>query len=243
MNYLCWDIDGTLLRSAWAGYDALRDAIRDRYAIADYHFKHSLAGNTDSSIIREIVEEMKGLATKEEISGLMSAYEDYMKKYVPSHQGHLMPNVLETLTYLEQEAPEWRSCLLTGNTVTGSRLKVETYHIARFFDLARSATGDLAEDRADLARILYDRLLKDQLITSVRQMIFVGDTPNDVRCAAAIDARCIIVLSGSEFKQEDFAALPPWQFLPKLPDNPEEFLKLISRADNRPTRNCRRHLV
>ena len=231
MNYLCWDIDGTLLRSAWAGYDALRDAVKDCYGVASYQFKHSLAGHTDSSIIKEIVEEISGKCEAPEFSRLMSCYEAYMTKYVPTHKGNLMPNVLQTLTYLEADAPHWRSCLLTGNTVIGSKLKIQNYKIGRFFDLEHSATGDLAEDRSDLARILYAKLRKDGLVNSVRQLIFVGDTPNDVRCAAAIGARCIIVLAGSEFEREAFKTYQPWRFLEKLPDRSDDFLQLINQPE------------
>ena len=54
MLYLAWDIDGTLLLTNRAGYDALQEATCDYFFRKEpYEFKHTLAGCTDSSIIKE----------------------------------------------------------------------------------------------------------------------------------------------------------------------------------------------
>ena len=54
MLYLAWDIDGTLLLTNRAGYDALQEAICDYFFRKEpYEFKHTLAGCTDSSIIKD----------------------------------------------------------------------------------------------------------------------------------------------------------------------------------------------
>ena len=70
----------------------------------------------------------------------------------------------------------------------------------------------------------------DGLVKDTSQIIVIGDTPSDARCAAAIGARCIIVLTGSEFKPEDVADCTPWKIWKTLPDDPAEFVKEISEA-------------
>ena len=100
--------------------------------------------------------------------------------------------------------------------------------IAQHFDFRHSAYGDLAEDRDELAKILYTRLLSDGLVKTPEEIIVIGDTPNDAKCAAAIGARCIILLTGSEYKEEDFAAYPPWKLWRQLPDDPAAFAKEIA---------------
>lgn len=45
------------------------------------------------------------------------------------------------------------------------------------------------------------------------ELIFIGDTPNDVRCANAIGAPCLIILEGSGYKPEDFAEVKPWKII------------------------------
>ncbi|MBQ8919024.1 MAG: HAD hydrolase-like protein [Acidaminococcaceae bacterium] len=229
MIYLAWDIDGTLLLTNRAGYDALQEAISDYFFRKEpYEFKHTLAGCTDSSIIKEIVTDLKGRCTSGWAAALMLKYEMYLKRHLKLHKGHLMPNVENTLQYLSEHAPQVTNLLLTGNTTNGARDKVTEYGIARYFDFRHSAYGDLAEDRDELAKILYTRLLVDGLVKTPDEIIVIGDTPNDAKCAAAIGARCIIILTGSEYRQDDFAAFPPWKIWSRLPDDPEEFLKEIA---------------
>ena len=59
------------------------------------------------------------------------------------------------------------------------------------------------------------------------QLIFIGDTPNDVKCAQAIGARCLIVLDGSSYKREDFGEYQPWKIIDYLPDDPRQLEKLF----------------
>jgi phosphoglycolate phosphatase-like HAD superfamily hydrolase len=74
---------------------------------------------------------------------------------------------------------------------------------------------------------LADGLVKAGETDSI---LIIGDTPSDTKCAAAIGARCVIVLAGSEFKKEDFNDCPPWKMWDKLPDDPADFVKEISEA-------------
>ncbi len=231
MLYLAWDIDGTLLLTNRAGYDALVEAVSDYFFMKEpYQFRHSLAGWTDSAIIKEIVTDVKGRCTSGWAAGLILKYEMYLKRNLQMHKGWLMPNVEKTLQYLQDNAPDITNLLLTGNTSMGARYKVTEYGIAPYFDFRHSAYGDLAEERDELARILYTRLLTDGLIKQdeTDTIIVIGDTPNDAKCAAAIGARCIIVLAGSEYRPEDFAACPPWKLWKQLPDDPADFVRELA---------------
>ena len=228
MLYLAWDIDGTLLLTNRAGYDALQEAVQEYFHLKEpYQFKHSLAGCTDSSIIKEIVTEIKGRCTSGWAAGLMLTYEMKMKQTLKTHQGSLMPNVANTLTYIKENVPGITNVLMTGNTTGGARDKVTHYGIVSHFDFRHSSYGDLAEERSEVARILYYRLQIDGLVQSPNQLIVIGDTPNDVKCAAAIGARCIVILAGSEFTIEDFTEVNPWKILSRLPDDPAEFISCI----------------
>jgi len=231
MIYLCWDIDGTLLLTNKAGYAALARAAQDYLRLREpYRFTHTLAGCTDSSIIKEIVTSARGKCDSGTAAGLMLTYETYLKEELKKHKGRLMPNVEKTLLYVRDECPDMACCLMTGNTTEGGRLKVAEYGIAEYFDLRLSGYGDLAEKRDDIARILYTRLLTAGKIKSTDQTVFIGDTPLDVMCAEAIGSKCIIVLAGSEYKREDFRDNAPFAFLDELPDDPADFTKLARQA-------------
>ena len=175
MLYLAWDIDGTLLLTNRAGYDALQEAICDYFFRKEpYEFKHTLAGCTDSSIIKEIVTDIKGRCTSGWAASLMLKYEMYLKRNLKAHKGYLMPNVEKTLRYLSENAPEITNLLLTGNTANGARDKVAEYGIARYFDFRHSSYGDLAEERDEVAKILYTRLLADGLVKAGERPLAPG---------------------------------------------------------------------
>jgi phosphoglycolate phosphatase len=233
MKYLCWDVDGTLLLTNRAGYDALIEAIRVRFRKPDYKFTHSLAGTTDSSIVKEVVTDIKGRCTSADAASFLITYHMLLSQYLPTHKGWLMPNVKETLAYVKEKAPEWENCLLTGNTFDAAKTKVKFYQIAQYFDFNHSVYGDLSESRNDLAKILYTRLLADQLVTKPDDLLIIGDTVHDAACAAAINAPCLIVLAGSSSKAEDFKDIKPWKIIDKLPDDPAEFIKLANSATSR----------
>ena len=126
-----------------------------------YQFKHSLAGCTDSAIIKEIVTEIKGRCTSGWAAGLMLTYEMKMKRTLKTHKGYLMPNVAKTLEYIKENVPDITNLLMTGNTTGGARDKVTHYGIVSHFDFRHSSYGDLAEERDEVARILYYRLQVD----------------------------------------------------------------------------------
>ena len=82
MLYLAWDIDGTLLLTNRAGYDALQEATQEYFHLKEpYQFKHSLAGCTDSAIIKEIVTEIKGRCTSGWAAGLMPVSYTHLDVY------------------------------------------------------------------------------------------------------------------------------------------------------------------
>jgi len=228
------DIDGTLLLTNRAGYDALYETMARRFGAKGkaYRYSHSLAGCTDAGIIKECISDIKGSCSSADAAGFMITYQQLLHEYIPTHNGRLMANVKETLEYLRSHRPDVRCCLLTGNTALGARYKVEHYGLFGFFDYAHSVYGDLSEQRSELAKIMYTRLLADSCVQSPQDVILIGDTVNDVACAEAIGARCIAVLDGSESSREDFLHAPvrAWKILERLPDNPAEFAGLIDEA-------------
>ena len=229
MKYLCWDVDGTLLLTGNAGLDALNLTIRERFH-KDYHFPHSLSGTSDSAIVKEVVTALKGRCTSADAAGFLITYSRLLRQQLPTHHGRLMPYVKETLAYLHDQVPEWQSCLLTGNTRDAALAKIQYYGLAPCFDFNRSVYGDLSEEREELARILFSRLLGDRCVTSPGDLLVIGDTAHDARCAAAIGAPCLIVLAGSNYTRSDFAGHEPWKIIDALPADPADFVRLINSA-------------
>lgn len=229
MKYIYWDIDGTLLLSGMAGADALLDAIEKRFGVKDFQFSHPLAGSTDSQIVKQVCLDIKGSCRTYDAANLLIDYHRLLPEYLKTHHGRLMPNVKETLAYFAQRA-DFKTCLLTGNTATGAYLKLQRYGLDGYFDSQYATCGELSEDRSELARIALRRLRLLHPEATADDMIFIGDTPNDIRCAKAIGARCVAVLAGSTYSRGELAQHSPWRLLDKLPNDPAELAQLFTEA-------------
>ena len=143
------------------------------------------------------------------------------------HKGRILKNVEKTLAYFAQADSKYLNCLLTGNTRTGAQLKLEHYDLKKYFSFDHSVFGEISENREMLAQVARHRLYMQDENASARDLIFIGDTPNDVKCANAIGAPCLIVLEGSGYKREDFDEVKPWKIIDALPDEPQELEALF----------------
>ena len=224
MKNLFWDIDGTLLLSARAGIDALKEAIRIRYNCSDFTFSHELAGCTDSHIIKTAITDIKGSCKASDAAGLLILYYRLLPEFLQSHQGRLLPNVKNVLTYLKQNETGYTSALLTGNVGHAAHMKLKHYGIENYFDYSLSAFGELSEDRTILAQAAFQKIYVKNPAIKPEEVTIIGDTPNDIKCANAIGVRSLIVLAGSSYSTEELAKHKPWKIIKKLPDNSQEFL-------------------
>lgn len=227
---LMWDVDGTLLLTGGAGMQAMLQVIKDYYFLDAFAFQSSLAGRTDSEILKSAVTFIRGRCHLSEVASLIIRYQMELPKWLPKYQGRIMKNVEKTLQYFQKEDSRYENCLLTGNIRMGAKQKLAHYKLDHYFNFDHSVFGELAEDRRDLARIALQRLQIAEQGATAADLIFIGDTINDVLCARAIGARCLIVLDGSSKKREDFAGVAPWKILDALSDNPADLERLLDEA-------------
>ncbi len=229
-KHLMWDVDGTLLLTGGAGMQAMLQVIKDYYFLDAFAFQSSLAGRTDSEILKSAVTFIRGRCHLSEVASLIIRYQMELPKWLPKYQGRIMKNVEKTLQYFQKEDSRYENCLLTGNIRMGAKQKLAHYKLDHYFNFDHSVFGELAEDRRDLARIALQRLQIAEQGATAADLIFIGDTINDVLCAQAIGARCLIVLDGSSKKREDFVEVAPWKILDALPDNPADLERLLDEA-------------
>lgn len=227
MKHLMWDIDGTLLLTNLAGYDALCRAVENYYFLDVFDIGQNLAGRTDSDIIKNIIIKIRGRFIPAEAASILIRYDIELGKQLPTHSGRIMKNVEKTLEHFQKPGSKYENCLCTGNIKNGAKQKLAHYKLDKYFNFNHSVFGELAEERTMLAKYALHRLYLEDRSTLPTDFIFIGDTPNDVRCADAIGARCVIVLDGSASKREDFTEVKPWKILDALPDNPEEFERML----------------
>lgn len=230
MKYLMWDIDGTLLLTGGAGKNALIKVIKDYYFLDAFDFTESLAGRTDSDIVKKVVQRLRGSYNVAEVAGILIRYHMELPRQLPLYKGKVLKNVEKTLQYFHKDGSKYQNCLLTGNTRTGAQLKLEHYGIDKYFHFDHSAFGELSENRQELAKILWQRMYLANPQLTADDLIFIGDTPNDIACAKAIGARCLAILEGSFHTREELENAGPWRVIDALPDDPAELEKLFEEA-------------
>ena len=222
MIVLFWDIDGTLLTTARAGVFAWEDSVRE---LTGRKFDLSTirtAGMTDYQIAARTLEALGMEQSAENVLRLLRRYEELLPSSLPRREGRVLDNVREILGHLEGERPDVRSYLLTGNTRTGAQVKLTYFNLVRFF-----RDGAFAEDTGARSSIASRALeLARQAGPVGEETIFViGDTPHDIECAKAIDAKTIAVATGG-YSVDELRPLKPWRLFETLPP-PDEFMNLI----------------
>lgn len=221
MTVLFWDIDGTLLTTGRAGVFAWEDAVRE---LTGHEFELAsirIAGMTDFQIAERMFQTLGVETDQALLHRFVARYGELLPSSLPRKQGTVMPNVREILERLQHRS-DIRSYLLTGNTRAGAHAKLTHYNLLQYFP-----DGAFAEDTGDRRSIARRALSLARSNGDIdeRRMFVIGDTPHDVECARAIDARTIAVATGG-YTFDELEPYHPWCVLRALP-TVDEFVKLI----------------
>jgi phosphoglycolate phosphatase-like HAD superfamily hydrolase len=217
---LFWDIDGTLLTTARAGVFSLEDALEHVTGIRADLQDMATAGMTDYSIAETALRAVGHPADEATVRAFLDVHGGQLPDYLDRRPGTVLPGVREVLEDLAGDA-HVRSFLLTGNTEAGARAKLAHYGLLRHFERGGAFCAGPG-DRAEIAR--RARPLAD----GAEAVYVIGDTPADIACGKAIDARTIAVATGS-YGVDALAAAAPWIILERLPP-PREFRELVKIA-------------
>lgn len=191
-----WDIDGTLLRAGDLGaavFDRALEGVLGR--LPDERIR--MSGKTDPQIVGEYlalmeVDEPGSLpAVLERLELELSGLEEEL-----AAQGTVCPGVREVLAGLDAEK-EVSQSVLTGNIAPNALVKLAAFGLADLLDLEAGAFGSDHADRRELVPIALrrQRELRGRALEA-GQVWVVGDTPNDLACAQASGARCLLVATG-----------------------------------------------
>jgi len=192
---LLFDIDGTLIHSGGAGIEALKVALKERFAIEDDLGDIEIAGMTDSGIVITILKKHKIPPTNENVAAFLDSYVHFLSFELPRRKGKLLPGVLQLLETLKTRK-HLVLALLTGNASRGARLKLEHYGVWHFFEFG--AFADDHHDRNQLGSFARARArAKHGREFSADEIDVIGDTPRDIACGQAIGARTIAVATGT----------------------------------------------
>jgi phosphoglycolate phosphatase len=195
-SLLLWDIDGTLVDTARAGERALLLLIRDSYQ-RDFgkELPVALAGRTDTSIMRDLLANLKIEATDETVLGFQKSYLTLLEQTLPLGNARLLPGIHEALEAVHVH-PEIHQALLTGNLREGARLKLSHLDVWKYFEFG--AFADDSSNRNELGPFALRRAKETLGIDFPAERVFIiGDTPHDIACGQAIGAKTIGVATGA----------------------------------------------
>jgi phosphoglycolate phosphatase len=209
VKLVLFDIDGTLIQTGGAGVKAFGRAFAMEFQIPNGTAHLSFAGRTDTGLVRELFAFHGIDATPENFRRFFDCYVFWLDHLLKLHHGRTCPGAHEFLERLAALPVPPRLGLLTGNIRLGAEIKLRHYGLWEPFALG--AFGDDHHNRNDLARIARQRGHR-HLRAELRddEILVIGDTPLDIECGRAINARVLAVATGGVPLTELAAHRPDW---------------------------------
>ncbi len=196
MKLVLFDIDGTLIRDDGAARDAFAEALREVYGHLAPLDRFDFSGRTDPEITWMVLEE-SGLSDDEVEAGfdqLWTAYLTGLERRIDRTTVRLMPGIEELLEQLSRR-DDVVLALLTGNIEPGARTKLSPFDLNRFFPFG--AFGSDSRFRNDLPPVALARAREHgHQGVNAEDVVVIGDSIYDVRCAVPNGARSIAVATG-----------------------------------------------
>jgi phosphoglycolate phosphatase len=195
IRLVLFDIDGTLVRTGGAGVKAFAQVFATEFKAVDGFEDLKFAGRTDMSLVREFFNRHQIPATPGNFSRFFERYVFWLDHILRQSKTAVCPGVWEFIDQLQRLPAPPLLGLLTGNIRLGAEIKLRHFNLWEVF-----RTGGFADDHEERDRIAVvargrgRRILGEDLRDD--QVLVIGDTPLDVRCARAIGARALAVATG-----------------------------------------------
>lgn len=222
MNFMFWDIDGTLLQTGKAGLYAFEQAFTELTGQPVTLSRFAAGGRTDNYICQQLLLQATGqMPEHDEVARFCRRYEELLLPCMRQTKGEVFYPIREILPFFH-ERRDFTQLLLTGNSARGARLKVEYYGLAQYFDFDHSGFAGDFYLRDDMAHHALD-LVRQDWGDEVEQVFVIGDTPYDIQCGKAIGAKTVAVATGS-YSVGQLQEYDPWWAVSRLPA-PSEVLQ------------------
>lgn len=209
IRLVLFDIDGTLIRTAGAGREAFARVAETEFAVPDGMADLAFAGRTDPAIVREFFLRHHIEPSPANFQRFFDAYVFWLDHLLPQRSGQVLPGVREGLEGLQRLPHRPVAGLLTGNIRLGAEIKLRHFGLWHWFSVG--GFGDDHEDRSQIARLVAQRGSQrlGRALTG-EEILVVGDTPSDIACARAIQAKTLAVATGPFSLAELQQHQPTW---------------------------------
>ena len=194
MLVILFDIDGTLLDMRGVGKLSFVRALKAALEIDDDLSTISFAGSTDLDVMRQVMERHHRPFTRADFEQFHQQLPIELEAAAHQAELTLFPGVKPLLEALSAR-PEVILGLVTGNVESCAWIKLRQFNLHHHFVLG--AFGNEHGDRNEIARLAMQRV-EAQLKPgqTIKARFLIGDTPNDIAAAHAIDAVSIAVATG-----------------------------------------------
>ncbi|MEO6034268.1 MAG: HAD hydrolase-like protein [Verrucomicrobiota bacterium] len=209
IKLVLFDIDGTLIRSGGAGVKAFARAFETEFGLSDGAENLKFAGRTDVSLVREFFNHHGITPDASHFERFFEKYLFWLNQLIVECKGEVCPGVHAFLNELRTRSNPPAIGLLTGNIRRGAEVKLRHYHLWKNF--AFGGFADDHEERDQIAAVARQRG-EEVLKTKLRgeEVVVIGDTPLDIRCARAIGAKVLAVATGGSTVEELEQHKPDW---------------------------------
>jgi phosphoglycolate phosphatase-like HAD superfamily hydrolase len=209
VRLVLFDIDGTLVHTGGAGVKAFAKTFATEFSMADHFERLKFAGRTDYSLVREFFGFNQIAPTSDNFDRFFERYVFWLDHILRDSKTELCPGVWDFIRELQGLPQAPLLGLLTGNIRLGAEIKLRHFNLWDVFQTGGFANDH--EDRNQIAaaarergcRILGENLRGDQVLV-------IGDTPLDIRCARAIGAKALAVATGGAKLAELKLHQPDW---------------------------------
>lgn len=203
-----FDIDGTIMNTDGGGAVSCQRALEtlfDRPVSLD---NYKMSGKTDTQIVLELMER-EGVGrdvTMGKLNAICDLYIEGLEREVVDWDPQIclgIPALLDRLS----EMSDVLLGLLTGNIERGAEVKLNRLDLWGYFKTG--AFGDRTPERRMLPGIAQ-RVAEEQTGQRFEQkdIVVIGDTPNDILCGRDLDVKAIAVATGS-FDLDTLASYDP----------------------------------
>ncbi len=209
IRLVLFDIDGTLIHTGGAGVKAFARVFETEFDATEGFERLKFAGRTDVSLVREFFSFHHIEPSQENLRRFFDRYAFWLDHILEESRVEICPGVEEFIEALRQMPRAPLLGLLTGNVRLGAEIKLRRAGLWGSFE-----TGAFADDHEERDRIAAvacergGRILGRKL--AGQEVMVIGDTPLDIRCARANHARALAVATGSYTLAELDLHQPDW---------------------------------
>lgn len=216
-----FDIDGTLLKVKNKANRRVIEKILEQHGIDRSDVRDiDFAGKTDRSIFSSLL----GSSVHQLFDQVKERYLTELDRQLTPDDVHIFKGVHRTIEYLKENNAILG--LLTGNFARAARIKLACSGLNNHFEFG--AFGDDSHHRNELPPLAYETL---QGITNKKyqpsDLVIIGDTPRDIRCARSFGAISVAVATG-DFSAGELSTFGPDVVLDSMDEFPgwvEEHLR------------------